>query len=139
MKVRILIIGLIGFGLVIVLLARGCESPANKGEALYLSKCANCHGDEGKGFSIYPPLANSDYLVENKDDFACIVYYGIEGEITVNGQKYSQRMLGDPTLSSTQIANLMNYVYGKWGKDKTEVNSEDVERRLNNCESKLVK
>ncbi|MDR9398239.1 cytochrome c [Salibacter sp.] len=139
MKLRILIIGLLGFGIVIVLLTRGCESPANKGEALYQSKCANCHGENGKGFSIYPPLANSDYFLENKDEFACIVYYGIEGEITVNGQKYSQRMLGDPTLSATQIANLMNYVYGRWGNKKVEVNSEDIENRLNNCDSELVK
>ncbi|NQZ78447.1 MAG: cytochrome c, partial [Ekhidna sp.] len=39
-----------------------------QGAKIYATYCANCHQQDGKGLaSLYPPLAGSDYLME---DFA---------------------------------------------------------------------
>ena len=52
--------------------------PYTQGKRLYQAFCSNCHMDNGEGLrSLYPPLANSDYLEKNHDQLACIIANGI--------------------------------------------------------------
>jgi nitrite reductase (NO-forming) len=54
-----------------------------------------------------------------------IVVNGREGEITVNGAKYSNVMpkLG---LSDEDAANVLSYVYSSWGNSKQQVEPGEV-------------
>ncbi|MFK7954070.1 MAG: cytochrome c, partial [Ekhidna sp.] len=48
-----------------------------QGAKIYTTYCANCHQQDGKGLaSLYPPLAGSDYLLENLPRAACIIKNG---------------------------------------------------------------
>ena len=48
-----------------------------QGAKVYATYCANCHQQDGKGLaSLYPPLAGSDYLLEDMARAACIVKNG---------------------------------------------------------------
>ena len=62
-----------------------------QGQVLYEKHCSNCHQKNGQGLGrLYPPLALSDFLKNNVDKSMCIMKYGIQGEITVNGQSYGR-------------------------------------------------
>ena len=137
MKLRILIVAFIGLGIVSVLLIRGCETPPSKGKELYEKHCGNnCHGLDGKSIlpQMIPPLNHSDFLDKHPESIACIIYYGLEGEITVNGKKYKQPMPGNSKLNEIDIANISNYVYKTFSKKQSSFRSIDIERQLEKCE-----
>lgn len=137
MKINIRIIILSSFVLTILflLIFRACERPPKKGEFVYEKKCASCHGFEGEGFrNLIPPLNDSTYLMTNWENIACIVAYGMDQKITVNGVEYDQPMEGLPELNSIEIANVTNYLTERWGDPTKKITSEEVEKRMANCE-----
>ncbi len=89
------------------------------GEAVYLAKCAACHGKDGKGIPpAFPPLANSDYLTA--DNALQISLNGLSGEITVNGQKYNTEMV-KVDISEQEAVDVSNYILNSWGNNKGTV------------------
>ena len=134
MKSRLLVIAGIVVIIISVLVLRTCSTPANKGKLVYEQHCANCHGDKGEGFAMYPPLSNADYLEEHPDAFSCIVQYGLNKEITVNGKVYDQAMPANLDLSATDITNLANYVYGTFSKSGKTFTQEEINEQLENCQ-----
>jgi mono/diheme cytochrome c family protein len=99
----------------------GFSQSAEKGKGVYNKVCVACHQSNGQGIpSAFPPLAKSDYL--NKDVTRAIkgVVKGLNGPITVNGQKFNSAMPAQ-TLSDQQIADALTYVYSSWGNNKTVV------------------
>lgn len=89
------------------------------GKMVYDNFCITCHMANGEGVSnAFPPLAKSDYLMENIPRAIKIVKYGQQGKITVNGKTYNGSMtpLG---LSDKEIADVLNYVTNTWGNKNT--------------------
>ncbi|MCY4419016.1 MAG: cytochrome c [Cytophagales bacterium] len=87
-----------------------------KGHVLYQRHCSNCHQSSGKGIKSWiPPLKNSDYLLRNPKRNICIIRYGQDSIIRVNGKKYDSPMPGFPQLSSLEIAEIITYVQNAWG------------------------
>jgi mono/diheme cytochrome c family protein len=116
------------------MIIRSCKRPPQKGKLLYDTHCASCHGDNGEGFrNLIPPLTDPLYLKENMDEFACIVGYGIDKEIVVNGTRFSQPMAGIEALNPTQIANVANYVYERWSDTDKKFTPKEIETALANC------
>ncbi|MBP9709163.1 MAG: nitrite reductase, copper-containing [Oligoflexales bacterium] len=96
------------------------------GKVSYDANCAACHQVDGKGVpGAFPPLANSDYLNKDIKQAISAVKNGLNGPITVNGEKYNSVMpaLG---LSDEEIANVLTYVYSVWGNSKKVVTPADV-------------
>ena len=96
------------------------------GERAYLANCVACHQPGGIGIAgVFPPLAKSDYLNADKKRAIQVVMNGLEGPITVNGQKINGVMprLG---LSDEDIANVLTYVYNSWGNSGQEVTPSEV-------------
>ena len=121
--------------LLFLMIFRSCSRPPQKGKTVYEKNCTSCHGVNGEGFrNLIPPLTDSLFLQEHLDDFVCIVGYGLDKEITVNGVKYTQPMAGLEGLTPTQIANVANYVYGKWGGINKKFTAKEVEIALANCQ-----
>jgi hypothetical protein len=84
--------------------------------------------------SLIPTLVQADYLRENPLKTACIVRYGLQDSIVVNGKKYDQEMPAIPTLSDFEITNIMNYIYSSWGNDIPYVTLQEVKRTLDSCQ-----
>lgn len=102
------------------------EESIKLGQEIYSSYCISCHMNEGAGIpGAFPPLAESDYLMEDKERSIHIVMYGLEGEIVVNGTTYNNIMtpLG---LSDEEIAHVLNYVRNSWGNEGEVVTFEEV-------------
>ncbi len=105
-----------------------------EGAKIYATYCANCHQQDGKGLaSLYPPLAESDYLMEDLARAACIIKNGQSKEIVVNGATFNQMMPGNP-ISNLEVAEVLTYITNEWGNDGGLTGVKDVDSWLENCE-----
>jgi nitrite reductase (NO-forming) len=96
------------------------------GERVFTTNCVACHQANGQGIpNVFPPLAGSDFLNADKNRAIGTVLSGLQGEVTVNGQKFNNVMprLG---LADEDIANVLTYVYSNWGNSKQEVTPAEV-------------
>jgi mono/diheme cytochrome c family protein len=88
-----------------------------EGILIYKNNCANCHQDKGQGLAaLYPPIAGSDYLAD-KNSVICLIRYGQQGPIVVNGKPYNRVMPAQPQLSDLEVAELTTYIYNQWGNE----------------------
>lgn len=134
-NVRIFILSAFVVTLLLVMFFRSCTSPPKKGKLVYQQKCASCHGANGEGFrNLIPPMNNSNYLTEHANDFPCIVAYGLDQKIVVNGVEFDQPMEGIVELNPIEIANVANYIYERWGHSSKKFTPQEVEKRIANCE-----
>ncbi|MGB7841469.1 MAG: cytochrome c [Salinimicrobium sp.] len=89
----------------------------SRGAQLYNNFCASCHLSGGEGINgIFPPLKNSQWLTEERKKVIHTVKYGLQGPITVNGEKYDNLMtpLG---LTDAEVTDVLNYVFKSWGNN----------------------
>ena len=106
-----------------------------QGKQLYIKNCSNCHQKEGTGLGlIYPPLKNSDYLLQNRNDVICLIRNGRTGELVVNGKTYNQAM-PPSTLSDLEIAEIATYIYNSWGRERGILEVSKVAVQLQQCDS----
>jgi nitrite reductase (NO-forming) len=109
-------------------LPKTLEERIKVGQAVFLQNCAACHQPTGLGIpNVFPPLAKSDFLMANKMRSVQIVKKGLQGEVTVNGNKFNNVMpaLG---LSEQEIANVLTFVRNSWGNKGEAVTVEEVQR-----------
>ena len=97
------------------------DASIQRGSEIYADFCVTCHMSNGEGVAnTFPPLAKSDYLMNNRE--ACIkgIKYGQQGELTVNGIVYNNSMdkLG---LDDEEIADVMNYILNSWGNSSDQM------------------
>ena len=86
-----------------------------RGKGVYAANCAACHQANGQGIpKAFPPLVRSDYLNADKVRAIRTVTGGLQGPITVNGEKYNGVMPAW-TLSDEDVAAVLSYIYGSWG------------------------
>lgn len=82
------------------------------GEKLYQMNCVNCHKEDGQGLArLIPPLANADYFAEDSSKLICLMKFGLEGSIVVNGIEYNQPMPANMNLTNLELAEISAYVY----------------------------
>jgi len=90
------------------------------GKTVFSSSCQACHQADGKGLpNVFPPLAQSDYLLKNKERAIATVIKGLQGEVIVNGKKYNN-VMPPQTLDDVQIAAVLTYVRNSFG-NKTDI------------------
>lgn len=87
-----------------------------RGEKVYVANCQSCHMPQGEGIAgTFPPLAKSDYLMKDQKRAIRSILHGVNGEITVNGEKYSMAMPAQDYLSDQEVADVLNYIQNNWG------------------------
>ena len=116
-------------------LFQSCQSnPYVHGEILYENFCANCHMEDGTGLvGNIPPLAGADFLKKYASDLPCIIRYGIQDTIVVNGKEYVTPMAGVPQLTDIEVTNVINYINHAWGNDNGFTRPMDVQVILEGC------
>ncbi|WNH11418.1 c-type cytochrome [Thalassobellus suaedae] len=101
------------------------KASVDRGSEIYTDFCISCHLPNGTGVKkIYPPLANSDYLLKNREASIKAIKFGLNGEIIVNNEKYNNVMaaLG---LSNDEVADVMNYISNSWGNKNDKIVTEE--------------
>ncbi len=105
-----------------------------EGRRLFDQHCSNCHQKDGSGLGqLIPPLNDSDYLLKNIEQLACIIKYGLEGEIMVNGKDYNQPMPENRELTALEIAEICTYVANTWTENKRLMPVKEIESSVKNC------
>lgn len=112
-----------------------CErEPYPQGKILYENFCENCHMDNGSGLEgLIPPVMSSDFVRDQIAATACIIRYGREEPMVVNGRRYAQPMPASPKLSDFEITNIINYIRHAWDNDYGYVTLEEVRQALEDC------
>lgn len=93
--------------------------------------CFTCHQPTGLGLpGAFPPLADSDWVLGDKERLIKISMYGLMGEIEVNGVKWNNVMAapGIPpgSLTDSQIADVLTYIRNAWGNSASAVSPSEV-------------
>lgn len=89
----------------------------SRGKQIYTATCQACHQASGEGIAgAFPPLAESEWVAGSGKLAIAVVINGMQGEITVKGQKYQSVMapLGNQ-LSSEDVAAVITYVRNSFG------------------------
>jgi mono/diheme cytochrome c family protein len=104
-------------------------TPAEKGAKIYSANCATCHQANGIGVAgQYPPLAGSDIVNGGSRRHVMIVLKGLQGPVTVKGQRYGSAVMQpwEKTLTDEKIADVVTYERSAWGNKGSPVTAEGV-------------
>lgn len=90
--------------------------------------CAACHGQEGQGGPIAPPLAGSEWVTGPVSNLIRIQLRGLEGPITVAGKEYNfpAGMAAMAYQTDEQIAAVLTYVRNSFGNQAPAVKPAQV-------------
>jgi mono/diheme cytochrome c family protein len=96
-----------------------------RGKEVYLDMCVTCHLPNGNGVpKVYPPLANSDYLLKKPTQSIRVIKYGAKGKMEVNGITY-RGIMAPLGLENDEVADVMNYISNSWGNKTVKMYTED--------------
>ena len=120
-----ILIGIVGLFILIqgtwIYQNKPLEQSITDGEEIYLDFCIQCHLDNGEGVSgVFPPLAKSDYLINNIEMSIRGLKYGLSGPIVVNGDQYNG-IMQNQGLDDVEIEDVMNYILNNWGNEFNKV------------------
>src|SRR5580704_34095 len=107
--------------------AQAQQAGAGSGDAgsrVYAANCVACHQAGGTGVpAAFPPLAGHfpDLLkrADGRSYVGKVLLFGLEGEISVNGNNYAGAMPPWNALSDDDIAAVLNYIGNAWDNDKS--------------------
>jgi mono/diheme cytochrome c family protein len=96
--------------------------------AKYTEVCSVCHQATGAGLAgAFPPLAGSEWVTGRADVPIAIILHGMQGEITVKGQKYNGAMMPWATsMTDAEIASVVTYIRSAWGNRASAVTAAQV-------------
>ena len=107
------------------------EQSIADGNEIYNDFCVQCHLDNGEGVSgVFPPLAKSDYLLNNIEMSIRGLKYGLSGPIVVNGEEYDG-VMQNQGLDNLEIADVMNFILNNWGNESKEIITENQVANIN--------
>jgi len=104
------------------------EAFSARGKKLFSSKCAGCHGAEGKGDGVnFPSLAGSAWVIGKSEKLSMVILNGLQGP-TSNGKVYGQGIMPaqGAGLTPEDLAGLMTYVRNSFGNATGDVISTEM-------------
>ncbi len=103
------------------------EQQIASGKAQYNGTCSVCHQPNGEGLpDVFPPLAQSDWLMKDRERAIGVVLNGLTGKVSVNGKDFNSVMPPMSQLSNDEIANILTYVTNEWGNSGPAVTPGEV-------------
>ena len=106
-------------------LDRGSVTTAAKTFNTY---CSVCHQRDGLGNDRFPPLSGSEWVLGDKNALIAIVLGGLDGNITVKGKSYNNKMPRLNLLSDENIAQILTYIRQNFNNNASAVTLEDVSK-----------
>ena len=104
-------------------------SPRDRGKKIFAANCQTCHQANGLGVpGQYPPLAGSEFTTGGSKRPAMIVLKGLQGPVTVKGQKFGSAVMQpwDKTLTDQKIADVLTYERSEWRNSASPVTAEQI-------------
>lgn len=102
-------------------------NPIAHGKKLFAKTCQQCHQVDGKGLpGVYPPLLDSPWLLNNEERPVKILLMGLQGPITVEGNKFDGNMPEVGYWKDRDIAAVLTFVRQNWGNSAGPISEELV-------------
>jgi mono/diheme cytochrome c family protein len=96
------------------------------GQKIYEEKCVVCHQADGKGTpNVFPPVADSDYLLADKKRAVAQILNGSNEAMVVNGITYTTPMPPQVDTKEEAVA-VTNYILNAFGNDGGYITLEEV-------------
>lgn len=103
------------------------RSPSPEAE-VYFRYCSTCHQANGMGDGArFPPLSQTDWVNGDKERLIKVILQGLEGEIEVKGQTYSNVMPHHAYLSDAKIAEVLSYIRTNFDNESGPITAEEVQ------------
>ncbi len=107
----------------------GMKESMERGKKVYENTCLACHQANGSGVpGMNPPLKKSKWVVGDKKTLINIVLKGLDQEIEINGETYSNSMPAVVNLNDQEIADALTYVRNSFGNKASRITEADVKK-----------
>jgi mono/diheme cytochrome c family protein len=107
----------------------GLKASIERGKTVYNNNCLACHQVNGSGVpGMNPPLKKTKYVMGDKKKLINIVLKGLDEEIVVNDETYSNVMPPVNYLSDLEIADVLTYVRNSFGNKASQVKEAEVKK-----------
>ncbi len=98
-----------------------------RGKAVYAMYCLACHQPDGMGVpGMNPPLSKTTYVSGDRTRLINIVLKGLNTDIEINGDTYSNPMPAHNFLSDQQVADVLTYVRSNFGNKAAAITPAQV-------------
>lgn len=107
----------------------------DRGKKIYNAQCVACHQTNGQGIAgVYPPLAESEWVLGHQEVLARILINGLNGPLEVLGQQYNGNMpaFGPAglNLKPLDIASVLTYIRQEWGNAESDFTEETMKKYM---------
>jgi mono/diheme cytochrome c family protein len=107
----------------------GLKASVERGKKVYENTCLACHQANGSGVpGMNPPLKKTKWVLGDKKTLINIVLKGLDQEIEVNDETYSNTMPPFAMLSDQEIADVLTYIRNNFGNKASQVMEGDVKK-----------
>lgn len=97
------------------------------GEKVFKKYCISCHqADAGGVPNLNPPLINTTYVLGDKERLIKIILHGLNENIEIEGQTFTNPMPALNILKDQQIADVLTYVRSNFGNKASAVTAAEV-------------
>ncbi len=97
------------------------------GEKVYKKYCISCHqADAGGVPNLNPPLIQTTYVLGDKERLINIVLHGLNENIEIDGETFSNPMPPLSILKDQEIADVLTYVRNNFGNKASAITAAEV-------------
>ena len=133
---RIILVAL--FSTLVILFTAAQRKPSQKGKGpdkatmergkkVYDTYCLACHQADGTGVpSMNPPLVKTKWVSGDKKKLIGIIVNGMNEEIEINGEVYSNAMPAHAHLSDQQVADVLTFIRNNFNNKGSVVSASEV-------------
>lgn len=98
-----------------------------RGKRVYESYCLTCHQADGTGVPrMNPPLAKTDWVTGDKKRLINVVLKGLNEEIEIDGEYFSNPMPSHAHLNNQEIADVLTFVRNSFGNKSGRISVAEV-------------
>ena len=98
-----------------------------EGKKVFSKYCISCHQADGGGVPyLNPPLIKTSYVLGNKDSLIHIILHGLNQNIEIEDQVFSNTMPALNILKDQEIADVLTYVRNSFGNKASAVTPAEV-------------
>ena len=105
------------------------KASIERGKTVYENTCLACHQINGSGVpGMNPPLKKTKWVVGDKKTLINVILKGLDQEIVVDDETYTNVMPAFANLSDQEIADVLTYIRNSFGNKASQVTEAEVKK-----------
>jgi mono/diheme cytochrome c family protein len=98
-----------------------------RGQILFKNICATCHQADGSGVPrMNPSLIKTKYVLGDKTKLIRVLLLGLNEEVEIEGEYYSNPMPSQAALKDEEIADVLTFVRNSFGNKASAITASQV-------------